>query len=62
MCETRNANRSSREEEGEGNPPRRRRRVRPRGSGPRSNRREDGQNWVLERNSKPESDEQNDEA
>ena len=62
MCETRNANRSSRDEEGEDNPPRRRRRVRPRGSGPRSNRKEDGQNWVLERNSKPESDEQNDEA
>ena len=62
MCETRNANRSSREEEGEGNAPRRRRRVRPRGSGPRSNRKEDGQNWVLERNSKTESDEQNEEA
>ena len=55
MCETRNANRSARDEEGEeGSRPRpRRRRVRPRGSGPRSgSRREDGQNWVLERGSK----------
>lgn len=54
MCETRNANRSARDEEGEdGGEPRRRRRVRPRGTGPRSNRRE-GQNWVLERNNKQE--------
>ena len=55
MCETRNANRSARDEEGEeGSRPRpRRRRVRPRGSGPRTgSRREDGQNWVLERGSK----------
>ena len=57
MCETRNANRSARDEEGEsGSRPRRH--VRPRGSGPRSaghrgaRRNEDGQNWVLERSGK----------
>ena len=53
MCETRNANRSARDEEGEDGGEPRRRRVRPRGAGPRSNRRE-GQNWVLERNHKQE--------
>ena len=54
MCETRNANRSARDEDGDGSSrPRPRRRVRPRGSGPRgSGRKEDGQNWVLERSSK----------
>jgi cold shock CspA family protein len=56
MCETRNANRSTRDEEsGESlnGGARHRRHVRPRGAGPRSNRRED-QNWVLERNNKQE--------
>ncbi len=59
MCETRNANRSARDEEGEsGSHSRPRRRVRPRGAGPRSaghrgaGRNEDGQNWVLERSGK----------
>ena len=57
MCETRNANRSSRDEEGEGETdeaPRRRprrqqsnRKVRPRGSGPRST--EGNDEWVLTR-------------
>ena len=58
MCETRNANRSSRSEEGEGEeedsgprrrPPRRQannRKVRPRGSGPRGG---DSDEWVLTR-------------
>ena len=58
MCETRNANRSSRDEEGESGPRARpRRRVRPRGAGPRgaprgSNHNEEGQNWVLERSNR----------
>ena len=58
MCETRNANRSSRSEDGEGEeedsgtrrrPPRRQannRKVRPRGSGPRGG---EGDEWVLTR-------------
>ena len=61
MCETRNANRSSRDEEGEGETdetPRRRprrqanRKVRPRGSGPRSSGEND--EWVLTRRSRPQ--------
>ena len=61
MCETRNANRSSRDEEGEGETdetPRRRprrqanRKVRPRGSGPRSS--EGNDEWVLTRRSRPQ--------
>ena len=62
MCETRNANRSAREEDGEGGPRQRpRRRVRPRGVGPRGRGRpEEGQNWVLERSGKssPPGDEE----
>tara|TARA_B100001121_G_C18361947_1_gene467511 strand:+ start:79 stop:546 length:468 start_codon:yes stop_codon:yes gene_type:complete len=59
MCETRNANRSARDEEGDA-PPRRRRRVRPRGSGPRNSRDdEQGQNWVLERGSKQDDQGEN---
>ena len=60
MCETRNANRSSRSEDGEGDEeesaPRRRprrqanRKVRPRGSGPRGG---DSDEWVLTRRSRP---------
>jgi cold shock CspA family protein len=59
MCETRNANRSTRDDEGEGSSrPRPRRRVRPRGAGPRGRGRgEDGQNWVLERSGKSSSPE-----
>jgi CspA family cold shock protein len=62
MCETRNANRSSRDEEGEGETdetPRRRprrqanRKVRPRGSGPRSSG-GDNDEWVLTRRSRPQ--------
>lgn len=61
MCETRNANRSSRDEEGDGetdDAPRRRprrqanRKVRPRGSGPRSQGEND--EWVLTRRSRPQ--------
>ena len=54
MCETRNANRSARDEEVEsGSRSHPRRRVRPRGAGPRgAGRKEDGQNWVLERSGK----------
>ena len=57
MCETRNANRSTRDDEEEGSSrPRPRRRVRPRGAGPRGRGRgEDGQNWVLERSEKSSS-------
>lgn len=57
MCETRNANRSTRDDEEEGSSrPRPRRRVRPRGAGPRGRGRgEDGQNWVLERSGKSSS-------
>jgi len=62
MCETRNANRSSRDEAGEeeeDDAPRRRpkrqssRRVRPRGSGPRSSG-VDSDEWVLTRRSRPQ--------
>ena len=62
MCETRNANRSSRDEAGdddEEDAPRRRpkrqssRRVRPRGSGPRSSG-GDTDEWVLTRRSRPQ--------
>ena len=63
MCETRNANRSSRDddEEGEDNSQRRRRprqgqgqnrRIRPRGSGPRGGSGDDGGEWVLTRRSR----------
>lgn len=62
MCETRNANRSSRdeggEEDGEDAPRRRPRRqqsnrkVRPRGSGPRSQ--DPNDEWVLTRRSRPQ--------
>lgn len=62
MCETRNANRSTRDDEGEGSSrPHSRRHVRPRGAGPRGRGRgEDGQNWVLERSGKssPPGDEE----
>ena len=62
MCETRNANRFAREEDGEGGPrSRSRRRVRPRGAGPRGRGSgEDRQNWVLERSGKsyPPGDEE----
>ena len=60
MCETRNANRSSRSEDGEGeeeSAPRRRprrqanRKVRPRGSGPRGGSEND--EWVLTRRTRP---------
>ena len=54
MCETRNSNRANRDQEGSGdgnNNNSRRRRVRPRGGGPRDNKNsEDGQSWVLDRN------------
>jgi cold shock CspA family protein len=52
MCETRNANRNARDEDGEKSAPRRRRtarNVRPRGSGPRSSNNAN-QSWVLDRN------------
>lgn len=67
MCETRNANRSSRDEEGEGETdeaPRRRprrqqsnRKVRPRGSGPRSQ--DPNDEWVLTRRARPQRSERN---
>jgi len=67
MCETRNANRSSRNEDGEeeeDSAPRRRpkrqatnRRVRPRGSGPRG---ADGNDeWVLTRRARPQRSQRN---
>ena len=51
MCETRNANRNTKDPEG-GAPAPRRRRVRPRGGGPRSQNDSDSGNdsWVLDRN------------
>jgi len=59
MCETRNTNRNSRDAEGgdgnNSNP--RRRRVRPRGGGPRDNDNSDnGQSWVLDRNTVENTD------
>jgi len=60
MCETRNSNRTTREQEGngDGNNNSRRRRVRPRGGGPRDNKNsEDGQSWVLDRNTTETTDE-----
>lgn len=71
MCETRNANRSSRdddEEEGDDSSQRRRRprqsqgqnrRVRPRGSGPRSGSGDEGGEWVLTRRSRNTSGRRN---